>query len=71
MDDLDYWFKPVYEYAISIPITFKCIRLVLKQFEDSIRGITASEGVGERVLCQVYPNLLGIVIKCIDDESKV
>jgi hypothetical protein len=71
MDNLHYWFKPVHQCATPIPIILKRIRLVLKQFKDSVGGITASEGVGERVLGQVYPNLLGIVIKCIDNESKV
>jgi hypothetical protein len=71
MDNLHYWFKPVHQCATPIPIILERIRLVLKQFKDSVGGITASEGVGERVLGQVYPNLLGIVIKCIDNELKV
>ena len=73
MDDLHHWFKPVHECAtrISIPIILERIRLALKQLEDSVGGITASEGVGEGILCYVQANLPGIVIKCIDDELKV
>ena len=71
MDDLDYWFKPVHQCAISIPEVLKRIRLVLKQFEDIVGGVTAPEGVGQRILRQVNASLPGIVIKCIDDESKV
>ncbi|SRR6266702_1330416 len=69
MDDLHYWFEPV--CAISIPIVLKCMNLVLKQFEDSVGGVTASERVCKRVLDQVYANLAGLVIECIDDESKI
>ena len=42
--------------------------LFLKQVEDSFWGVTGSEGVCEGIFGQVFPNLLGVVIKCIDDE---
>ncbi|KAI9453297.1 hypothetical protein BJY52DRAFT_1418319 [Lactarius psammicola] len=71
MDDLHYWFEPVYQCAITISIGLKGMGFVLKQFEDSIGGVTASESVGERILDEVYANLAGVVIECIDDESKI
>ena len=73
MDNLHHWFQPVHECTtrISIPIILERIRPALKQFEDGVGGITSSEGVGEGYFCYVYANLSDIVIKCIDDESKV
>ena len=55
MDNLHHWFEPIHECAIriSIPIILERIRLALKKFEDSVGGITASEGVGEGILCYV------------------
>ena len=44
--------------------------LFLKEFEDSAGGVTGSEHICEGILCQVYPNLVGIVIKVIKDELK-
>ena len=70
MDNLYYWIKPVYKSAISIAIILERMDLFLKQFEDSVGGVTGSEGIREGILCQVYPDLLGIVIESIDDELK-
>ena len=61
MDDLYYGAKPVDQFAISIPIDFECVRLVLKQLKDVIGRIAASEVVGERLLVEINANLLAIV----------
>ena len=53
---------------ISFPIFFKRMSLFLKQLEDSVWGVTGSECVCEGILGEVFPNLLGVVIKGIDDK---
>ena len=44
--------------------------LFLKEFEDSVGGVTGSERICEGILCQVHPNLPGIVVESIYDELK-
>jgi hypothetical protein len=71
MDDFHHWLKPADQFAISVPIIFEGMGLLLKQFEYSVGGITGSESACERILGQIYTNLLGVVVECIDDELEV
>ena len=61
MDDLHYWAKPVDQLAISIPIYFKCFRLVFKQLKDVIGRITVLKLIDKRVLVELYAYLLAVV----------
>jgi hypothetical protein len=70
MNDLYHWIEPVYKCPISIAIILECLGLCLKEFEDSVGGVTGSERICEGILCQVYADLFGIVIESIDDELK-
>ena len=71
LDDLDDRFKAADQFVISFSIFFKRMSVLLKQFEDSVWGVTGSEGVCEGILGEVFANLLGVVIKCVDDKSEV
>lgn len=53
MDDLHHRTKPVYQCSISIPIVLERIGLFLKQFEDSVGGVTSSKCIGERIVGRV------------------
>ena len=70
LNDLDDWFKAAYQFVISILIFFKRMSFFLKQLENSVGGVTGSECVCEGILGQIFPNLLGVVIKGIDDKSE-
>ena len=61
MDDLDYRANPADQLAISIPIDFKCVRLVFKELKDVIGRISAPKFVGKRVFMEIYAYLLGVV----------
>ena len=67
---MDDWFKVAYQFVISFSIFFKRMSLFLKKLEDGFWGVTGSECVCEGILGEVFPNLLGVVIKGIDDESE-
>ena len=71
MDDLDYRAKPVDQLAISIPIDFKCFRLVFKQLKDVIGRIASPKLIDKRVLVELYVYLLAVVCESfIEDRLK-
>ena len=71
MDDFHHWLKPAGQFAVSIPIIFKRMGLLLKEFEYSVGGVTGPESVCVWILGEIYTNLLGVVVECVDDELEI
>ena len=69
MNDPHDWAKPVGQLAISIPISFKCIRLGFEERKDIIGRTTASKLVGKGVLVEFHANLLAVVIESFIEYS--
>jgi hypothetical protein len=56
------------QFAISVLIRFKRLCSLLKWLRYSIGRVTTLELVGERILCEIYPGLIGIVRQGFGDE---
>ena len=71
MDDVDHWFKPIDQFAISFAKLFEFFGCVLEYLQDVIGRAARSKAVGKGVSSQVYPDLPAVVGKsCIEDWLK-
>ena len=71
MNELDYWAEAIDEFAIFVAIFFEHFHALFKELKDGTWSVTALDFVSERVIFQVDPRLLGVVVQCIENQLKV
>ena len=71
MQEPDYRAEAVDQFVMPFSISLELVSFVLKQLKDSIGGVTILKLVGERIFCEVYPCLVGIVGQSFDGQVKV
>jgi hypothetical protein len=67
MHELYYWAEAIDELPIFVPIVFEHCQVLLKKEEDGIGRVTALDLVGERIILEIYPSLLGVFVHSIED----
>ena len=71
VNDLYYRTKTFDELPVVVPIVFERFQVFLKEEEDSARGVTALDLVGERIFLEIYASLFSIFVDGIENGSKV
>jgi hypothetical protein len=70
MEELDYRAEALDQFVMFFPINLKFVCPVLKQLKYSIGRVTILKLVGERIFCEVYPCLVGILEQSFGDQVK-
>ena len=71
MDNLNNGMKAVDQFSIFVPIVLEHRFSILKQPKDVFRGVACPESVGGRMIREVYPSLLAVVVqRSIENRSK-
>jgi hypothetical protein len=71
MEELDNRAETVDQFAMFCPISPKAACSVLKQLKDSIGRVTILKRFGERIFCEVYPCLVGIIGQSFGDQVEI
>ena len=71
MEDVDYWGKPVDQSTIPVPIFLETVCCFLKKVKDIIGRVAALKLVGEWIMTDIYPCVVGIVCESFGDQVKV
>jgi hypothetical protein len=71
MEESDYRAEAVDQFAMPFPISLELVCSVLKQLKDSIGTVTILKPISERIFCEVYSCLVGIVGQSSGDQLKV
>ena len=71
MKSLNYRAKAADQVPIAFPIVFELACFVLKQVENRLGRVATLKFVGESIICDIYPCLLGIIGQSIEKELKI
>ena len=71
VNELYYWVNTLDELPIVVPIVFERFQVFLKEEEDSARGVTGLDLVGERIFLEIYASLFSIFIDGIENGLEV
>ena len=71
MEELDYRAEALDQFAVPFPISLELVFSVLKQLKYSVGRVAILKLFGERLFCEVYPCLVGIVGQSFGDRLKV